>query len=241
MNKSQQLSRCHHNITTNWHDPSPLVGSGFDIRSSDNALLAIMYGSLEHAAQFGWLNAGRTLVDKTYIHILWQAKRLPAKGITHHDIAPLLELFVRQHLEPIWPQLTRLGRDNRPNNHANKTAIELVSNAAATLFGSSYQEQAASWLLFYLCPQLPIFPVTDAVRSAIAARTSAPIEDYAGYQQMCSKLLHEIKPELKFPIAAAHYGSVKQIAMIDQLLCHSDWWLRHCFTMALPHRIEKTP
>jgi hypothetical protein len=46
-------------IDANWSSPSPLVGSGFDSRSSDNALLAIMYGSLERASRFGWLNAGR--------------------------------------------------------------------------------------------------------------------------------------------------------------------------------------
>jgi hypothetical protein len=85
-------------IHTHWNNANPKVGTGFDRRSSNNGLLAIMYGSLERAHHFNWLNAGRTLVDKTYIQLLFQAKQLTAISVTHHDITLQLELFVRANL-----------------------------------------------------------------------------------------------------------------------------------------------
>jgi hypothetical protein len=74
---------------------------------------------------------------------------LPASGITHHDIAPLLELFVREQLQPIWSELNQLTQNDSTSAQNQQIAINLISNAANNLFCSSYQEQAASWLLFY--------------------------------------------------------------------------------------------
>jgi len=215
----------------NWSQPNALVGSGFDIRSSENALLSLFYGSLEHAAQFDWTNGGRTLVDKTYIHILWQAKTLPSIGMSHHDIAPNIERFVRNYLQPQWPQLTQpINSDNASAKAV--LAADLVAAAAQQLFGSSYQEQAASWLLFYLCPHLPIYPVYPTLLLATGTH------DYRAYSYHCSALLTDLTSNItqlagNIPQPAAHYGSEKEQVLIDNLFGECDWWQRYCLTEQL--------
>ena len=211
------------NILSRWSTPSPLVGSGFDSRSSENALLVIMYGSLEHASQFGWLNAGRTLVDKTYIQLLWQAKQLPTLGLTHHDIATQLELFIRAELQPKWEELKHLAPDE-----ADQQAKNLVRLAAHAIFGSAEQEAAASWLLYYLCPQLPIFPITDDCRKALPFKPlSDEINTYDDYHKASKGIYNKLRRHYAYPIVC--YGNNKERALIEQLLQQSDWWSRQCF------------
>ena len=230
-NKTAQQTTLPTLMHHNWSQPNALVGSGFDIRSSENALLTLFYGSLERAAQFEWTNAGRTLVDKTYLHILWQAKTLPSVGMSHHDIAPNIELFVREYLQPQWPQLTQ------PINFDNASAkavlaAELVAAAAQQLFGSSYQEQAASWLLIYLCPNLPIYPVCPTFLTATSTH------NYQAHNSHCSALLtastgNIMQHSSNITQPAASYGSAKEQALIDKLLSESDWWQRYCLTEQL--------
>jgi hypothetical protein len=195
-----------------------------------------MYGSLERASHFGWLNAGRTLVDKTYIHLLWQAKQLPSFGLTHHDIATQLELFVRAQLQPIWHDIEHMSALKK-----QQLANQLVNLAASTLFGSSHQEEAASWLLFYLCPQLPIFPITNRLRDTVnknhtVTPSEKPLQAIECYQDYltCSQHLHEKSQELSHyslptPLPAVSYGNAKEQAIIKTLLENSDWWSRYCF------------
>tara|TARA_R110000744_G_scaffold21536_9_gene55633 strand:+ start:1613 stop:2287 length:675 start_codon:yes stop_codon:yes gene_type:complete len=210
-------------IFSSWSTPSPLAGSGFDSRSSENGLLVIMYGSLEHAAQFGWLNAGRTLVDKTYIRLLWQAKQLPTLGLTHHDIATQLELFIRAELQPKWAELKHLTPDE-----ADQQAKILVRLAAHSIFGSVEQEVAASWLLYYLCPQLPIFPIAEYCRKArLLKPLSDEINTYDDYHRASKDIHNKLRLHYEYPKAS--YGNNKEQVLIEQLLHHSDWWSRQCF------------
>lgn len=216
-------------IHTHWCTASSKVGTGFDSRSSNNGLLTIMYGSLERAHHFNWLNAGRTLVDKTYIHILWQAKQLSSFGLTHHDIATQLELFIRAHLQPRWSEIKHLTPDE-----ADQLAIDLIRLAASKLFGSCYQEEPASWLLYYLCPQLPIFPLSECFQKAITQRYAIKQvcdvpHDYEGYHRACQALYNELKPQTDCGYPTASYGNNKEQVMIEHLLRNSDWWSRHCF------------
>lgn len=216
-----QQPRLQHLINHNWTQPSPLVGSGFDSRSSDNALLTILYGSIEHAAQYNWTNAGRTLVDKTYLHILWQAKALPTLGMSQHEIAPLVEDFVRQQLQPLWLELNQLHHAPQ-GQRATELASLLVTTASQCLFGSNDQESSASWLLFYLCPQLPIFPLNSSLFTAT--------DDQIGSEN-CKKRL--TKNSSEFPLPVASYGRKKEQLMIDKLLMESDWWQRYCLIQQL--------
>lgn len=221
---------------TPWHTASSLVGSGFDRRSSDNGLLSILYGSLERTHHFNWLNAGRTLVDKTYLHLLFQAKALPLNGITHHEVAPPLELFVRANLQPIWSEMAQMSATQK-----QQKAVELVNLAASTLFGSSHQTQAASWLLFYLCPHLPIFPITQDLHTAInqeytvtpSDKAYQAIDCYQDYQSAAQDLYSQCQPLSQCELPTADYGTAKEQAIIADILEQSDWWHRHCFLQYL--------
>lgn len=216
---------------TQWSTPCSQVGTGFDIRSSENGLLTMMYGSLERASHFGWLNAGRTLVDKTYIQLLWQAKQLPSFGLTHHDIATQLELFIRAHLQPIWVDIDTITLVKK-----QKLANSLINIAASTLFGDRHQEQAASWLLFYLCPQLPIFPVTHRLLNAISQshtltsiKESHQTVDYNNNQIATRYLYEKSQPLNHYVLPTASYGNEKEQTIINTMLINSDWWSRYCF------------
>jgi len=213
-----------HIIKKEWSQPSSLVGSGFDIRSSDNALLTILYGSIERAALYDWTNAGRTLVDKTYLHILWQAKKIPNYGLSHHEIAPNVERFVREQLQPIWPQINQLTQDHRCDQ-AIELSTSLVTLAAQRLFGSNPQEEAASWLLFYLCPQLPIFPLNPQLLTATNSG------DYISHNKACAQLLLTSLPSIAQPQVT--YGRENEQAMITKLLHQSHWWQRYCLVQQL--------
>lgn len=201
---------------TSWHQANPLVGSGQDSRSSENGLLTIFYGNLERASQYEWLNAGRTLIDKTYISILWQAAKLPAIGVNSHEIACALDSFIRQRLQPLWAELDDLSHDAK-----HQLAIELVQEAAAQLFGSHTQTIAASWLLYYLCPQLPVFPLPVNIEQSGVT--------YADHHQQCRARLKQVLPKIHSSAPKAHFGNEKEKRIIDQVLNSSDWWLRYCF------------
>lgn len=213
-----------------WSRPSALVGSGNDNRSSHNGLLTIFYSSLERAAHYGWLNAGRTLIDKTYINILWQAASLPSIGVEPTKIASNLDAFIRSELEPVWQEFEHLNHDEK-----HHLSIRMIEQAAAEIFGSGYQEQCASWLLFYLCPQLPIFPISDELVQTVAERLhlSEPTTDYAGYHAQCRQLYSRMLPNIHTTTPVASYGSEQDRHNIDQILRGSDCWQRHCFISQL--------
>lgn len=220
----------HINLLTQWSVPCPRAGTGFDIRSSENGLLTIMYGSLERASHFGWLNAGRTLVDKTYIQLLWQVKQLPYFGLTHHDIATQLELFIREHLQPIWADIDKITVIKK-----QKLASRLINIAASTLFGNRHQEQAASWLLFYLCPQLPIFPIIHHLLNATSQNhtvtySKKPHQTVNYYNKISSRYLYEKSQSLNhYILPTVNYGNEKEQTIINTMLINSDWWSRYCF------------
>ncbi|RRC99344.1 hypothetical protein [Amphritea balenae] len=209
-----------------WNLPSSLVGGGHDARSSTNGLLTIFYGNLERAAQFGWLNAGRTLVDKTYLSILWQAAELNANGYDFTKMASNLDAFVRAELEPRWLEFEQLSHDEK-----HLLTIDLIEQAAAEIFGSGYHEQSAAWLIFFLCPQLPVFPITADLQHKVSKRLHCeqPAEDYAGYHQQCRQLFCRMLPHIHDSTLKATYGSERDRNNVNQVLRGSDWWQRYCF------------
>ncbi|WP_417228262.1 hypothetical protein [Amphritea sp.] len=213
-----------------WHQPSPRVGSGHDARSSSNGLLSIFYGSLEHAAHYQWLNAGRTLVDKTYLNILWQAAELAHNGYDFTNMASNLDAFVRAQLEPIWYELDLLSHEEK-----QQQAIKLIQQAAAEVFGSGYHEQHAAWLLFYLCPQLPVFPFNAALQTRISTRLHQPqsATNYLEYQQQCRQLYSRMLPLIQDFNASVEYGNEQERKTVSKVLRGSDWWQRYCFIKQL--------
>ncbi|MGB5773457.1 MAG: hypothetical protein WBP89_02180, partial [Sedimenticolaceae bacterium] len=136
-----------------WQGPWSGFTSGRDPRSSDNALLVLMYGGLIHAARHEWLNAGRRLIDKTYIDILWHVQHLTTlRTCRPEQIAAALDNFIRDQIEPVWDGLADLNATDQA-----ELASRWVADMAQQCFGSLHSQPAASRLLFFLCPMLPLF------------------------------------------------------------------------------------
>jgi len=85
------IKAAHAVALARWETPFPGFASGHDPRTSDNALLTLLYGGLVHAADHDWLNAGRRLIDKTYIDMLWHVQDLTnMRAIRPEQIAAAL-------------------------------------------------------------------------------------------------------------------------------------------------------
>jgi hypothetical protein len=190
-----------------WQQPHPAFASGNDARSSENALLLQLYGSLVKAAGCGWQNAGRTLVDKTYLRILKDCSGLDFQGLSVDELAARLDGFIRQELAPRWGQIAESrGAEGLP------LATELLDACSLALFASAQVHRATRQLLFYLCPQLPLLPCpSDSQQSSD--------EQLQAYQTLLPQL-----PVLPRPQQFA--GDAQQQALIRQLIEGSDWWRR---------------
>ncbi|WP_156948453.1 hypothetical protein [Marinobacterium jannaschii] len=203
-----------------WQQPHPDFASGHDMRSSENGLLNLFYGSLEHAARYQWLNAGRTLVDKTYLRILWSSCDMAPVATTYDQLASNLDSFIRDRISAHWEQLDELDHDQR-----HQLAIELVEQAAIAVFPGNPNWRAASMLLFFLCPQLPVFAWHHELQSPQS--DSQEPAGYAGYHAYCRQRLAQKLPHSATPPAAVQ-GDERQCKLIDRLLSRGDWWQRRC-------------
>lgn len=199
-----------------WQQPHPDFTSGKDARSSENALLVLMYGGLEKAARYGWLNAGRTLVDKTYLRILWMTQQLAPTGVSFDELASRLDGFIRRELQPRWDNLDGLEHDSR-----HELAQALVEQLQAQVFQSTDQLESATTVLFFLCPQLPVFIYTKAP----GAQTE-PATDYPRWHQSCRQRLIPLLPRACSSTPSAHYGTAQEQQLITRLLSQTDWWPR---------------
>ncbi len=202
-----------------WNLPHPAFASGQDLRSSERGLLQLLYGSMEHAARYQWQNGGRTLVDKTYLSILWTALELPPLSIGFETLASNLDRFIRLHLTECWNDLDQLDHEAR-----HQLAIELVERASEQLFGSLHNDSYASNVLFFLCPQLPVFPYSESHHLALQAQfpqQSTP--GYADYHQACRQLLgHNLPHICSTPAPSAE----TTLPHLNTLLSQTDWWPR---------------
>lgn len=184
------------------------------MRSSDNALLALLFGNLETASQYGWLNAGRTLVDKTYLQILWTAEDLSPKGLSFDKMASRLDTFIRSQLQPDWETLAEL-----PEAIRRQKAVDLVEQARLRIFTTDADTGSASTLLFFLCPQLPVFP------GAVAGPE---------YECYLHRNLDRLKSSGHFratPAPEVHYGQQREQTPVHAILADTDWWPRRLLRM----------
>jgi len=207
-----------------WSEASRTVGNGTDPRSSENGLLTIFYGSVEHAARFDWLNAGRTLVDKTYIDILRKARNIPEAGLSTLRVASDLDSFIRNHIEPVWDQIEHGDHDLR-----HQLAIDLTTAMAEEVFSSDQPQRSASWLMFYLCPQLPVFPMAAQLIAQILKEQPSGTLDYPLFHKLCRERYSRALPHIHSQPPASLYGNEKEREVIKAVLRSSDWWQRRCF------------
>lgn len=214
-----------------WCSPFPAFTSGHDPRTSDNALLVLFHGGMVRAVQHGWLNAGRRLIDRTYVDMLWHVQSLTAlRSCTPEQVAAALDNFVRDEIAPWWVRIPTLDAAARTT-----LACHLVERATQTLFGSLRSEVAASRLLFYLCPQLPVFPFGRGQLVALIA-LGAGIDgdaDYAAFEAGARSILERMPRALAGAPPAAAYGDDADRDVIDELVRTGDWWQRRVFDALL--------
>ncbi|MBS7690637.1 hypothetical protein I0E98_09845 [Pseudomonas lalucatii] len=156
-------------LCATWQQPHPAFAAGRDARSSDNGLLLTCYGNLARAAGAAWQNAGRTLIDKTYLRMLGDRAGLDFLGLSADELAARLDGFIRRELAPRWVQL-----DEWRGGEGLEPALALLEAGNRALFDDDSGQRATSWLLFYLCPQLPLLPMPAgaAQRPGCSARRS---------------------------------------------------------------------
>ena len=189
--------------------------------------MAILYGGLEHAARYDWLNAGRRLIDKTYIDMLCHVQDLTdLRGIRAERIAADLDHFITDVVRPGWAGLPHLARDERL-----ETAIAWVEQMAARCFGSVYNEAAASRLMFYLFPMLPVFNLSRGHRMALDSVGHRPEGQgyrafaqaaWPAYRALLAELLATAPPSPSVP-------DPRQGALLEGVLEQTDWWTRRVF------------
>ncbi|MEH6652051.1 MAG: hypothetical protein V7707_18670 [Motiliproteus sp.] len=219
---SQQIENTNAELIRRWTLPHPNFSSGQDPRSSEQSLLELFYGGIENAARYQWQNAGRTLIDKTYLSILWTALELDKPTIGFENLAANLDSFIRRELTERWSEFDELDHEAH-----HQLAVTLVTDASQQLFGSQSNEGHASNILFFLCPQLPIFPYSEQHRSAVQtllaeSAIDISIDGYSDYHQACRQLLARTLP---FLCSAAAPRSAT--ADINAVLRQTDWWQRH--------------
>ena len=220
-----------------WDRPFPGFTSGHDPRTSDQALLTLFYGGLEHAARYDWLNAGRRLIDKTYVDMLWHVQDLTnMRTCRAEPIAAALDAFIGDTIKPVWASLADLS-------HAQRfaTATRWVEQMAARAFGSVHSEVAASRLMFYLLPMLPVFNLSRGHQLALARIGHEPADNsYAGYAQAAGAAYRALAPTLSaLPRPQAHFGDTDQQAVIQRMLDDSDWWARRVFDEMLRQGVPR--
>ena len=214
-----------------WEAPFPGFTSGGDPRSSDNALLVLTYGGLEHAARHDWLNAGRRLIDKTYIDILWHVQQLTdMRACNAERIAAALDDFIRTQIAPKWASFGTL-----PTKDKGRLATNWVEHLAANAFGSLQSEPAASRLLFYLCPMLPVFNFSRGHLIALE-HLGFPISEprYRTFATTAEHVYRELSTTLNtttYP--TPYFGDTEQHQLVRNLLDHSEWWPRRVFDQLL--------
>ncbi|MGB5466837.1 MAG: hypothetical protein WBM84_12215 [Sedimenticolaceae bacterium] len=214
-----------------WQGPWSGFTSGRDPRSSDNALLVLMYGGLIHAARHEWLNAGRRLIDKTYIDILWHVQHLTTlRTCRPEQIAAALDNFIRDQIEPVWDGLADLNATDQA-----ELASRWVADMAQQCFGSLHSQPAASRLLFFLCPMLPLFNLSRG--HLLALQRLGHTAQGEGYHAYAAAAEHAYRARSKalraLPGPAPVFGDAAQRRLIQQLLDDSDWWERRVFDAML--------
>lgn len=210
-----------------WNRPFPGFTSGHDPRTSDQALLALVYGGLDHAARYDWLNAGRRLIDKTYIDMLWHVQDLTnMRAIRPEQIAAALDGVIEDTVKPVWSNLHDMQEEERFT-----TAAVLIDQMASRCFGSVRSEVTASRLAFFLFPMLPVFNLSRGHLLALDELGHSPDSDgYRAYAQAAAVAYREIQPELRaLPHPAVSAADSRQSALINDLLDQTDWWTRRIF------------
>jgi hypothetical protein len=237
MRPDSTIDAAHAAALARWSQPFAGFTSGRDPRTSDRALLTLLYGGLEHAARYDWQNAGRRLIDKTYVDMLWHVQGLANLRVARPEqIAAALDGFVTGTVRPRWQDLGHLTPDE-----AMEVAAAWVEQMAARCFGSVCSELAASRLMFFLFPMLPVFNLSGGhLRALEQAGHAAATKGYRGFAQSAAAAYREAHPMLRrLPIPPVSLDDPKSGPLIQGLLAKTDWWPRRVFDEYLRGLVQK--
>lgn len=227
MRRNSPIDPAHAAALARWNQPFPGFTSGRDPRTSDQALLTLLYGGLEHAARYDWQNAGRCLIDKTYVDMLWHVQGLTNMRVTGPgQISAALDGFIVATVRPRWQDLTQLSPDE-----GMEIATAWVEQMAAQCFGSVYSELAASRLMSFLFPMLPVFNFSGGHLLALERLGhTAAIKGYRGFAQAAAVAYREAFPVLRrLTIPPVSFSDPQRGPLIKHLLADTDWWPRRVF------------
>lgn len=214
-----------------WDQPHPEYTSGFDSRSSEQGMLALFYGGLAHAADYNWLNAGRALIDKTYLNLLWQVEKIPnLQAVPPEKIAMSLDQFIRNNLAPVWHDLTSMEESEQ-----RKLSKAWTTLLADSCFGSIQHTQAASYLAFYLFPMLPVIPFRPEFVSVLNNLGFDTQSNQSGdFFDTADQVYRHVKPRLQtFPAPQVSHPNSEDKTAMHHILNNSDWWHRRLFVGCL--------
>jgi hypothetical protein len=242
MQTEDLLDRARAVALDRWTRPFPGFASGHDKRTSDEALLTLTYGGLVHAAQYEWLNAGRRLIDKTYIDMLLHVQGLSGLGgVRAERIAAALDSFIVELVRPAWRELSELDDDGRL-----ALSVAWVEQMASNCFGSIHSETMASCLMFYLFPMLPVFNLGQDRRMALVKLGHPPDgHSYRAFAHAAMIGYQECLPRLSAlphpPLAASVRDPDPRLLYLGNLLTRTDWWTRAVFDKYLLHGAQQWP
>jgi hypothetical protein len=221
------IKAAHAAALARWNQPFPGFASGHDKRTSDQGLLTLLYGGLEHAARYDWQNAGRRLIDKTYVDMLWHVQSLTSlRSVRAEQIAAALDPFITDTVRPVWTDLPKLSHEQRL-----ETSIVWTEHMAGHCFGSVNSDLAASRLMFFLFPMLPVFNLSRGHAMALEKVGHRPAhENYRALVQATEFAYGEHLPMLA-DLSRPHVSSSDsdQNVLIKKLLTETDWWTRRVF------------
>ena len=200
-------------VVARWCEPSADFSHGLDPRSSDCGLLLGLYGGLVKAARHNWQNAGRVLVDRTDIRILFDSYRIDLPIRPLDQCCRDLDLFVRESIFPDWEEKYALEADLKDDIERHAERVALVDNwinlVAQEIFGGDEYGYHAQVLLFFLCPSMPFCP------KSTVSKHSADV----GFSALESTI-----PE---PVKAFVGGlGVWESGVARNVLYRTDWWAR---------------
>ncbi|MCP3869620.1 MAG: hypothetical protein GY703_16315 [Gammaproteobacteria bacterium] len=229
--RNPAIDTAHTAALVRWQEPFSGFASGQDPRTSDQTLRGLMYGGLEHAARYGWLNAGRRLIDKTYIDMLWHVQGLTnMRAVRPEQVSAALDGLIQETVRTVWHELAGLGNEEKVD-----LAACWVGLFAQQGFGTLYSKAAASRLLFFLLPMLQLFNLSRGhlmVLDKLGCPSSG--DDYQSYAESAGRAYLDVYDSLRMlPRPTPVLSDSAQQQLIQQLLNDSDWWERRVFEQYL--------
>jgi len=221
-----------------WKTPFPGFTSGHDLRTSTNALLVEFFGNLINASEHEWQNAGRRIIDKTFISMMMHVHSLSAiKSVTPERISASLDNFLQKEVAKHWKEISRNQFSNRD------LTLKWRKQLSITLIGSNPADSFTSYLMFYMLPSFPVIPVSQGSLIALGISLDTPISliheiVYENFDHFKARYANSDK--LRVPPEPI-FGTDREISMINELLLNTDWWQRNIFHHYLIERKKQHP